>query len=96
MLGLLIVVLWLLAAAGLAWLVWSHRNSLGLAKANIPGDPACHRGPFYNNPSDPRLVVPKRYGLGWTVNLAHPHARTVVVFTLALPIALVLLKAFRG
>ena len=26
-------------------------------------------GIFYSNPDDPDLFVPKRYGLGWTMNL---------------------------
>jgi len=26
---------------------------------------------FYFNKSDPRLLVPKRTGLGWTLNFAH-------------------------
>ena len=29
-------------------------------------------GGFYVNPDDPRLMVEKRYGLGWTFNFAHP------------------------
>ncbi len=27
-------------------------------------------GFFYNNPDDPAVFVPKRFGLGWTMNLA--------------------------
>ena len=31
---------------------------------------------FYNDPADPRLVVPKlNPALGWTVNVAHPSSR---------------------
>lgn len=30
---------------------------------------------FYHGPDDPRLIVPKRIPImGWTVNVAHPHA----------------------
>ena len=32
------------------------------------------RGVLYVNPADPRLVVPKRSGLGWTFNFARPLA----------------------
>ena len=28
-------------------------------------------GVFYNNPDDRALFVPKRYGLGWTLNFGH-------------------------
>jgi len=28
---------------------------------------------FYNNPSDPRIMVPKRIAsMGWTINIVHP------------------------
>ncbi|MGO9838019.1 MAG: DUF5808 domain-containing protein [Polyangiaceae bacterium] len=29
---------------------------------------------FYSNAGDRRLWVPKRYGIGWTVNFGHPWA----------------------
>jgi len=32
------------------------------------------RGLLYVNPGDPRLVVPKRWGVGWTFNFARPAA----------------------
>jgi len=42
---------------------------------------------FYHGPDDPRLFVPKRIPMmGWTVNLAHPHA----------PLFLLLLGAIIG
>ena len=28
-------------------------------------------GMIYYNPYDPKVVVPKRFGLGWTFNFAH-------------------------
>lgn len=31
-------------------------------------------GAFYFNPQDPSLIVPKRFGIGWTINHAHPIA----------------------
>ncbi len=36
-------------------------------------------GVFYNNPDDPALLVPKRFGLGWTLNFGHPQARLVMI-----------------
>ena len=48
-------------------------------------NPANWNGPFYNNPSDPRVLVPKRFAwAGWTFNVAHPlkSLATFVVFTL--------------
>ena len=34
---------------------------------------------FYNNPDDPALFVPKRFGLGWTMNFGHPQAKLVLI-----------------
>ncbi|HZU66369.1 MAG TPA: DUF5808 domain-containing protein [Ktedonobacteraceae bacterium] len=34
---------------------------------------------FYNNPDDPALFVPKRFGWGWTMNFGHPQARFVLI-----------------
>ena len=35
-------------------------------------DPANDKGGvFYDAPRDPRVWVPKRWGLGWTLNFAH-------------------------
>ena len=36
-------------------------------------------GVFYNNPDDPALFVPKRFGLGWTMNFGHPQAKWVLI-----------------
>lgn len=36
-------------------------------------------GVFYNNPDDPALFVPKRFGLGWTMNFGHPRAKLVLL-----------------
>jgi len=35
---------------------------------------------FYNDPHDPRLIVPKlNPALGWTVNIAHRSARLALI-----------------
>jgi len=36
-------------------------------------------GVFYSNPDDPALFVPKRFGIGYTLNFAHPWAWAVLV-----------------
>src|SRR5215469_18887024 len=41
-------------------------------------------GFFYNNPDDPALFVPKRFGLGWTLNFGHPQSKLVLIATLLL------------
>lgn len=48
------------------------------------------RGVFYYNPDDPELFVPKRYGLGWTINFGNPWGKVVAGIMIAmilLPIA---------
>ena len=47
------------------------------------------RGLLYVNPDDPRLVVPKRWGIGWTFNFAKPIAWLILVALLLGPLALV-------
>ncbi len=49
-----------------------------------------YAGVFYNNPDDPALFVPKRFGLGWTLNFGHPQAKLVLIGTLLLLLVLVL------
>ena len=49
-----------------------------------------YAGVFYNNPDDPALFVPKRFGLGWTLNFGHPQAKLVLIGILLLMLVLVL------
>ena len=39
-------------------------------------------GSLYVNRADPALIVPKRFGVGWTVNLGHPAGIALAVITL--------------
>lgn len=48
-------------------------------------------GVLYHNAEDERLWVPKRAGLGWTVNLAHPKAATALLKLMAAAVLLPLL-----
>lgn len=47
-----------------------------------------YAGFFYNNPDDPALFVPKRFGLGWTVNFGHLQGKLVLIGMLLLPLVL--------
>jgi uncharacterized membrane protein len=49
---------------------------------------------FYNNPGDPAMFVPKRYGFGWTVNFGNPRGKVFMIGMLILPLVIVLLSAF--
>jgi uncharacterized membrane protein len=47
------------------------------------------RGLLYMNPEDPRLVVPKTWGVGWTFNFAKPIAWVLLALLLLGPLAVV-------
>ena len=53
-------------------------------------------GLLYVNPADPRLLVPKRSGLGWTFNFAKPIAWVVLAALLLLPLAIVAAVALQA
>ena len=44
-------------------------------------------GVFYCNSNDPSIVVPKRFGSGWTINIARPAAWAVVVGLIVVTVA---------
>lgn len=46
-------------------------------------------GFFYCNKNDPSLLVPKKFGIGWTVNFANKWSYIIIGITL-LPILLVI------
>lgn len=51
------------------------------------------KGIFYVNPDDPALFVPKRYGIGWTLNFGNSWSWVVLALILiaaVLPLALAL------
>jgi uncharacterized membrane protein len=50
-----------------------------------------YAGLFYNNPDDPAVFVPKRYGLGWTLNFGNPRARLIMIGMLVVFLVLGLL-----
>ena len=42
---------------------------------------------FYFNRKDPRVIVPKRIGIGWTLNFARPMAVPLLIGVIALLLA---------
>lgn len=48
-------------------------------------------GVIYYAPGDPRLLVPKRFGIGWTFNFARPMAWALLACFLAVPVGLAIL-----
>jgi len=56
------------------------------------------KGVFYSNPEDPALLVPKRYGVGYTLNFGNPWSWVVLALLLlmvALPVALTFVNVAR-
>jgi uncharacterized membrane protein len=53
-----------------------------------PGPDGARRGVIYMNPADPRLIVPKTWGVGWTFNFARPIAWVILGLLLLGPLAL--------
>ncbi len=48
-------------------------------------DPGNWRGPFYFNPKDQRLTVPKLYpAMGWTFNFASPYTYITLISVIAI------------
>ena len=50
-------------------------------------------GVLYFNPGDASVFLPKRFGVGWTLNLARPSAWAIVVGAVVLTVAFVVLVA---
>lgn len=53
-------------------------------------------GVFYVNPDDPAIFVKKRFGIGYTVNFAHPKSWIVLGALLAVPVGLSVLAGLRS
>ncbi|MBR2682822.1 MAG: hypothetical protein IKE22_06110, partial [Atopobiaceae bacterium] len=54
-------------------------------------------GVFYCNAEDPSIVVPKRFGIGWTMNIARPGAWAVFgAFILGVVAFILLLYGITG
>jgi uncharacterized membrane protein len=51
-------------------------------------------GGIYVNRNDPALMVPKRFGIGWTINFGHP-AGAVILVALVAVVVLVTVLAMR-
>ncbi|BBH22678.1 membrane protein [Paenibacillus baekrokdamisoli] len=50
-------------------------------------------GAFYYNADDPALFVPKRFGIGWTVNMARPSSWLVVGAIIIIPISITIIAS---
>lgn len=60
-------------------------------KVNRDDDKYWKLGQFYYNPDDPALFLEKRFGVGWTVNLARPLAWLILTAPLVLAAVLIII-----
>jgi uncharacterized membrane protein len=51
------------------------------------------KGVFYSNPNDSALFVPKRYGIGYTLNFANPWSWVVLIIVFGLVAAPIIYSA---
>jgi uncharacterized membrane protein len=76
--------LWLLQRSGLA------PYSKSTESYDSTPDSGWYAGIFYYNPADAAVIVPKRFGWGWTFNFARPSAWMylggILLFTLSLKV----------
>lgn len=70
-----------LMALGIGFMV---RDLKAMARP-LPGDASYRWGLFYANAQDPRLWVPKRFGVGWTLNFGHGASWLILALILAIP-----------
>jgi uncharacterized membrane protein len=55
-------------------------------------------GIFYNNPDDPAVFVPRRFGFGWTINFGNPAGRLfmIAILLMALVFGVIIPVLFPG
>lgn len=98
---LIFVLIWILLIAIILVLFWHPQRSRPKTSPFVDRQSAdtgfreddryWYAGVFYHNPDDPALFVPKRFGLGWTLNFGHPRARLFLIAVLVLLVVVVLL-----
>ena len=75
-----------LLALALAWPAWTLRR-LVLAMREAGALPRGYQGMTYQDPEDPRILVPRLTGGGSTLNLAHPRAWLLLILLVLVPLA---------
>jgi uncharacterized membrane protein len=94
----LVVALPILVAVVVAVVVLARNNLAGDEAEEVTGmthrddDMYWRGGLFYVNPEDHALVVPRRFGLGWTLNFGNPRVAMLLVAVVALAALLITLR----
>ena len=91
-LGSLVIVAVLVIVAASVWVAVAYgqsgaraiRRDAASGAMPMDEDRMWLAGIFYCNPYDPSIVVPKRFGVGWTINVGRPGGRAVIIGFLVL------------
>ncbi|TRM80464.1 hypothetical protein DJ524_07535, partial [Sulfolobus sp. D5] len=67
------------------------QGKLKLSNAIEDDDKYWKLGMFYYNPNDDRVIIPKRFGSGYTFNFGNKKALILFISLLMLPIATILI-----
>ena len=93
-LGVMIVCEVMGVIAVTVWMVVKLR-AMGDNRHDGTPDSMWHAGLFYYNPADAAVLVPKRFGWGWTLNFARPIAWVYVAAVLLVVVMVLLPRLMR-
>ena len=89
--GLIVIVsLFLMLAPIVIGIIRLKRTASVLKSRGLIQAPDGWSALIYRNPSDSRLIVPKAFSPGYTINYAHPWAWPVTIFLIGLPLLVVI------
>jgi len=88
--SIVIISLALMAAPIVIGIVRFKRTARALQSRGLIEAPDGWSALLYRNPGDSRLIVPKAFSPGYTINYAHPWAWPVTVFLIGLPLLVVI------
>jgi hypothetical protein len=77
----------ILARVGRGARLEAARNRVANQEPGDSPESSWKAGVFYVNPDDPALFVPKRFGIGYTLNFAHPLSWLILGLSILAPLA---------
>ena len=100
--GTLVIAVVLVIVAASAWVAVAYGQSgaraikrdVASGEMRMDEDGMWLAGIFYCNPYDPSIFVPKRFGVGWTINVGRPGAWAIMIGFLAVTVAFVVVVGF--
>lgn len=84
------ILVFVICVSAIALIVFYKTILTGEWRNTVPNEEDCwHLALFYYNPKDKRLFLPKRTGLGWTINFAQPLAIVILILAIVGLVALI-------